>query len=319
MKRVEITHDSNVLVGFDNSDDAGVYRISNDVALVQTLDFFTPIVDDPFTFGQIAAVNALSDVYAMGGRPLTAMNIVAFPINKFSLDILSDILRGGQDILTKADVQLLGGHSVDDPELKYGLSITGTIHPDKIIQNHGLKKGDAIILTKSLGTGILGTAVKADMIEKAQKQSFIESMTALNKKAAETAAGFNLHACTDVTGFGLAGHLKEMIGTSSVKIKIHASSIPLLPGFQEYSDMGLVPAGLYRNRDFLGDFCVVEKKIPRHLGDAVHDPQTSGGLLLALPGEEAASLIAALHQSGIHNAAHIADVHEADQPGIIVC
>ncbi len=318
MKRVEITYDNNVLVGFDKSDDAGIYRISDDLALVQTLDFFTPIVDDPFTFGQIAAVNALSDVYAMGGRPLTAMNIVAFPTNKFTLDILSDILRGGQDILNRAGVQLLGGHSVDDPELKYGLSITGTVHPDKIIRNYGLKAGDSIILTKPLGTGIIGTAVKAEMIEAEHLQPFIDNMKRLNKEAAEAAGNFSIHACTDVTGFGMAGHMKEMIADSPLQITIKSSSLPILPGLKEYSDMGLIPAGLYRNRDFVGDFCRIEDSVPRHLDDAVHDPQTSGGLLFAVPGEEAAMLIAALHQSGIHDAAVIAEVADAEKAGITV-
>jgi len=318
MKRVEVTFDNNVLVGFDKSDDAGVYRISDDVALVQTLDFFTPIVDDPFTFGQIAAVNALSDVYAMGGRPLTAMNIVAFPTEKFSLDILSDILRGGQDILTLAGVQLLGGHTVDDPELKYGLSVTGTIHPGRVIKNQGLAPGDVIILTKPLGTGIISTAVKADMLDEPYQRPFVDSMTMLNKDAAEAAADFNLHACTDVTGFGLAGHLKEMIGNSPVEVSVKASSLPLLPGFQEYSDMGLVPAGLYRNRDFIGEFCLIEKDVPRHLGDALFDPQTSGGLLLALPKADASSLLAVLHQSGIHDAALIAEVEESGEPRMVL-
>ena len=318
MKRVNITYDNNVLVGFDKSDDAGVYRVNDDLALVQTLDFFTPIVDDPFTFGQIAAANALSDVYAMGGRPLTAMNIVAFPTNKFSLDILSDILRGGQDILTKAGAQLLGGHSVDDPELKYGLSITGTIHPDKIIQNHGLKAGDVIILTKPLGTGIIGTAVKAEMAAEEHIAPFINTMRTLNKNAAEAAGQFHLHACTDVTGFGLAGHLKEMLSDAPLRITIKSKELPLLPGLEDYSDMGLIPAGLYRNRDYLGDLCRISEEVPRYLADVVHDPQTSGGLLLSLPANDAAALISSLNRLEKNNAAIIAEVTESEKTEILV-
>ena len=318
MKDIPVTYDRNVLVGFDRSDDAGVYRISEDQALVQTLDFFTPIVDDPFTFGQIAAVNALSDVYAMGGTPITAMNIVAFPVKIFSLDILSSILAGGLDILKKAGVQLLGGHSVEDNELKYGLSVTGIINPRKILKNQGLRDGDAIILTKPLGTGIIGTVIKAGMASEELIKASVESMTALNRDASEVAGDFSVHACTDVTGFGLAGHLGEMIGSENMEVTIESAALPLLPGVQENSEMGLVPAGMYRNRDHVSHLCTISSGVPQHLSDSIFDPQTSGGLLIAVPEEQALPLVEALHERGVSHASVIAHAGSSSQPRIVL-
>jgi selenide,water dikinase len=305
-----------VLVGFEGSDDAGVYRISDDLALVQTVDFFTPIVDDPFTFGRIAAANALSDVYAMGGRPLTAMNIVAFPVKKFPLDVLSSILEGGLDIMRKAGVQLLGGHSVEDPELKYGLSVTGTVHPQKIIRNSGLAPGDALVLTKPLGTGIIGTAIKAGMAPEGLIEAAVESMISLNDRAAEIMRGFDVHACTDVTGFGLAGHLREMMAGENLELTIKSASLPLLPGMRELSETGLVPAGLYRNRDGMKDMMAINPDVSRHLIDAVFDPQTSGGLIIALPLRQAESMTRKMLENGIADAALIAAVKESSSPVI---
>jgi selenide,water dikinase len=305
-----------VLVGFEGSDDAGVYRISDDLALVQTLDFFTPIVDAPFTFARIAAANALSAVYAMGGRPLTAMNIVAFPVKKFPLDVLSSILEGGLDILGRAGVQLLGGHSVEDQELKYGLSVTGTVHPRKIIRNSGIVPGDALVLTKSLGTGIIGTAITAGMAPEGPVEAAVESMTSLNDRASDIMRGFDVHACTDVTGFGLAGHLKEMLAGESLELAIESASLPLLPGMRELSETGLVPAGLYRNRDGMRDLMAIGPEVPRHLIDAVFDPQTSGGLVIALPGSEAASMIKIMRDEGIGAASLIALVRQSSVPVI---
>jgi len=316
MKDVNISYNEKVLVGFDRSDDAGVYQISDDMALVQTLDFFTPIVDDPFTFGQIAAVNSLSDVYAMGGRPITAMNIVAFPLKKFSLDVLTAILNGGLDILDRANVQLLGGHSVEDNELKYGLSITGQIHPGKIIKNHGIMDGDALILTKPLGTGIIGTAIKAGMADEKITGPFIESMISLNRDAAELLTDFNVNACTDVTGFGLAGHINEMISGENLEVTIDSSSLKLLPGLQDNSEMGLVPAGLYRNRDYTEDICEINSSVKTHLSDAVFDPQTSGGLVISLPADKAVELNKRLHEKGITSSGIIAEVKSSDKPKI---
>jgi len=318
MKKVPVLYDENVLVGFDRSDDAGVYKISDDMALVQTLDFFTPIADDPFIFGQITAANSLSDVYAMGGVPLTAMNIVAFPLKKFSLDVLSTILNGGLDILNSAGVQLLGGHSIDDPELKYGMSITGRVHPDRIIRNHGLRAGDVIVLTKPLGTGILSTAVKADMVDDEDVDPFIKTMIALNKTAAEVMSGFDVHACTDVTGFGLAGHLKEMLGTDILEIFIHSNLIPVLPGAEKSADMGLLPGGLFRNRDYIGDLCSIGKGVSRFSSDIIFDPQTSGGLLISLPEIEADDLINDLIKAGVDTPVAIAEVRSADTRKISV-
>jgi len=318
MKNVHISYNDKVLVGFDKSDDAGVYKLTDEIALVQTLDFFTPIVDDFYTFGKIAATNSLSDVYAMGGNPITAMNIVAFPVTKFSLDKLSEILNGGLEVLNSAGVQLLGGHSIDDPELKYGMSITGTINPSKILLNNGIKDGDAIILTKPLGTGIIGTVVKAGMAEKKIIEPFINSMTQLNKDAAEIMTKYKINSCTDVTGFGLTGHLKEMISNDKIKIKIDSSKLPILPGVKENSEMGLVPAGLYNNKDFVGKFCKVDNSIPMHLVDLLFDPQTSGGLLISLPFEEAKKLVKKYNDFGMESAVIIAEVVDSDIASIEV-
>jgi len=240
----------NLLVGIEHIDDAGVYKIRDDLALVQTVDFFTPIVDDPYTFGQIAAANALSDVYAMGGVPVTAMNLVAFPIQSMEIEILRDILKGGLDKMREAEVVLVGGHSIEDQELKYGLSVTGLIHPDAILTNTGARVGDRIILTKPLGTGIINTAQKGGMAAPVAVQRAIEVMTELNRKAAELMKGFKVHACTDVTGFGLLGHLCEMLGDGKIGIRISLDAIPILPKAEEYAGRGLVPGGAHRNREF---------------------------------------------------------------------
>jgi len=299
MNGMVIPADSNVLVGTGSKDDAGVYRISDTLALVQTLDFITPICDDPYSFGRIAACNSLSDVYAMGGKPLTAMNIVAFPTKKFSLDILATILEGGQSIMNEAGVQLLGGHSVDDPEMKYGLSVTGVVHPDKVLRNCTIKEGDAIILTKPLGTGIVATAIKADMFEDEHVKEFISSMATLNKYAAEIMLKYNVNACTDVTGFGLAGHLIEMQQENDFSIEINSEAIPLLPGVEDAADMGLIPGGLYRNRDYVSAKCDFSENVKQIYKDVIFDPQTSGGLLISLPEKEAKFLLDDLKSAGI--------------------
>lgn len=303
--------DSNVIAGFSGSEDAGVYKISESTALVQTLDFMTPIVDDPYVFGQISAANSLSDVYAMGGKPLTAMNIVCFPTKKFTLDILSDILKGGLSKIEEAGVQLLGGHSVDDPELKYGLSVTGLIHPDRVISNTGSKPGDSIILTKPLGTGIVGTAVKAGFASDDIVKRFSDSMIYLNKKAAEIMTEFPVSAATDVTGFGLAGHLKEMIGPYDIRIVLYSKDLPLLPGLKENADMGLLPAGLYRNRDYIGAMFNAEEGVELHHIDVVFDPQTSGGMLISVNRSAAEEMLPALKSAGYEDASIIGHVEEA--------
>jgi len=242
--------DPNLIVGMERAEDAGVYKLSDELAIVQTLDFFTPIVDDPYTFGQVAVANALSDVYAMGGRPLTAMNIVCFPVKTMDMSILREILAGGLDKMREAGVILVGGHSVEDQELKYGLSVTGVIHPAKVLLNTGAREGDRLVLTKALGTGIINTALKGGLADKRAVAKAIECMATLNRKAAELMMEVEVHACTDVTGFGLLGHACEMIEGTDVGMVIYSSSVPLLPETEGYAQMGLIPAGTIRNRDF---------------------------------------------------------------------
>ncbi len=300
-------------MGLEHADDAGVFRISDELALVQTLDFFTPIVDDPHTFGLIAAANALSDVYAMGGRPLTAMNIVAFPIDAMDISVLTEILAGGLEKMKEAGVALVGGHSITDPELKYGLSVTGVVHPDRVLTNRGARSGDALVLTKPLGTGIVNTAIKAELADPVAVARVTASMAALNRAAAEVAAGFAIHACTDVTGFGLLGHGCEMVEGAGVGLRIPASTLPVFPEVEGFCDMGLLPAGLHRNREFRAGHLEVSDGVARHLVDAVCDPQTSGGLLLAVDGAEADRLVDALLGAGITAAVRVGEV--VDDPG----
>lgn len=316
MRRLSIPYDDRVIVGMENSDDAGVYRLTDEIALIQTVDFFTPIVDDPFVFGQIAVANGLSDVYAMGGRPVTAMNIVCFPTKKFSMDVLGRILEGGLDVLKEAGVQLLGGHSVEDDELKYGVSVTGIVHPAKALKNCGLRDGDALVLTKALGTGIIGTALKAGESDPAIIGPFIETMRTLNRAAAEALEGFEVHACTDVTGFGLAGHLREMLASDGLEVRVETDTLPLLPGAADNAAMGFIPGGMYRNRDHVGSLCVIDPGVRRERADIAFDPQTSGGLLIALPRAESDGLVAALHAAGVKAAVRIGEVVRSDRPVI---
>jgi selenide,water dikinase len=288
-----------VLVGFERSDDAGVYRLTDELALVQTVDFFTPVVDDPYRFGLIAAANALSDVYAMGGRPLCAMNIVTFPAGKMSIDVLRETLRGGLDKLREAGVALVGGHSVTDPELKYGLSVTGVVHPDRIWTNAGARKGDRLVLTKPLGTGIVNTAIKAGEASAAAIEEVVASMARLNRDAASVAARFCVRACTDVTGFGLVGHADEMIRGSGIGVRIDAAALPSFEEAHEHAAMGFLPGGLQRNRDhWKGTLHVAAGVVPFAV-DLVCDPQTSGGLLIAIGAEEADALVAALREADV--------------------
>ena len=315
-------HDPNVLVGFDHADDAGVYQIAPDQALVQTVDFFTPIVDDPYTFGQIAATNSLSDVYAMGGTPLTALALVCFP-DKADLAILERILAGGLSKMMEAGCTVIGGHSIRDEETKFGYSVTGLIHPKKIYANEGAKPGDALILTKAIGTGVISTAIKKEEAKPAWVKAAIASMTTLNKRAAEvitnaekiptakthvgTASqavqstearpGFAIHAMTDITGFGLIGHLREILLASNVSAQISASTVPLLDGALECVNRGHIPGGLKNNRDFAE--CTVEyaDPVPEDLRTILYDPQTAGGLLISAA--NASQLLTALHAAAI--------------------
>ncbi len=271
-----------LLVGIDTSDDAAVYKLGEDTALIQTLDFFTPVVDDPYTFGQIAATNSLSDIYAMGGKPILALNIVCFP-SCLSMDILTEILKGGGDKVREAGALLVGGHTVDDNEPKYGLSVTGTIHPDKVVSNSGAKAGDVLILTKPLGLGILNTAIKAQMLDEKIQKKAIDIMVSLNNIAAQGMNMTGVNSCTDITGFGLLGHAYEMAKGSDVSIIVDSKSIPIIEGTVENAQMGLVPAGAYRNQSYLGDNIEFKDDVPIYIKDILFDPQTSGGLFISLP------------------------------------
>jgi len=300
--------DPNLIVGLEMLDDAGVYRLRDDLAIIQTIDYFTPIVDDPYTFGQIAAANALSDVYAMGGKPITAMNVVCFPSKTMDISVLRDIMRGGLDKLGEAGTTLLGGHSVDDVELKYGLSVTGIVHPQMVITSAGARVGDELILTKPVGTGIIGTALKAGMADDETIDEATRHMVTLNKDASELMQAVGVHACTDVTGFGLLGHLCKMIAHSDVGMELDSASVPLLPRAEEFARMGLVPEGTYRNRDFYLSMVDVAPGVSPWALDILFDPQTSGGLLISLPRERAEALLCELHQRGYAEAATIGKV-----------
>ena len=270
-------------MGIETSDDAAIYKITDDVALIQTVDFFTPIVDDPYTFGQIAAANSLSDVYAMGGEPKIALNIVGFP-SCLDPGILGDILAGGADKVKEAGAVLVGGHSVQDDEPKYGLCVSGFVHPDKIFKNYGCKPDDVLILTKQIGTGIINTAIKAEMASKSAIDEAVQVMSSLNKKAKEVVDHYQVNACTDITGFGLLGHCVEMAEASQVTFELSVDSIAYLDDAIEYAKMGLVPAGAYKNRSYSQDK-IDFQYVKEHFVDLLYDPQTSGGLLLSVPPE----------------------------------
>ena len=289
-------------------DDAGVYKLTDDLAIIQTLDFFTPIVDDPYTFGQIAAANALSDVYTMGGKPLTAMNIVCFPIKSLDISVLKAILRGGLDKMAEAGVVLVGGHSIDDTELKYGLSVTGTVHPKRLVTNSGARAGDKLILTKPLGTGIINTALKAGVVDEKTITKVTRCMATLNNKASELMQAVRVHACTDITGFGLIGHTVQLAQNSQVGINIYSALIPFFPEAVEFAEQGLCPAGLYRNREFYSGCMKMASEVPERLQDILVDPQTSGGLLISLGPRKAELLLNRLRQAGVEDAVIIGEV-----------
>jgi len=293
-------HDPNVLVGFDTADDAGVYRISADQALVRTVDFFTPIVDDPYTFGQIAATNSLSDVYAMGGQPLSALAMVCFP-EKGDLEILERILAGGLSKMMEARCAVIGGHSVRDPEIKFGYAVMGTIHPQRVWTNSTAEAGDRLILTKALGTGVISTAIKRGEAREAWIDAATRSMTTLNARAAEVATqgNFHVHAATDITGFGLIGHSREVALGGKVSLRIDSARVPLLEGALDCVRGGFIPGGLTANREFAE--CVVgyEDDIPAEVKTLLFDPQTAGGLLLSVAGEDADALLAALRAADV--------------------
>lgn len=273
-------NEPNLLVGIDTSDDAAVYKINEETAVIETVDFFTPVVDDPYLFGMIAAANSLSDIYAMGGKPLFALNIVCFP-TCLPLDILGEILRGGADKVKEAGAVIAGGHTIDDKEPKYGLAVTGAVNPKRVLSNSNAKIGDVLILTKPIGTGILNTAVKGGAATKRNMEDASETMAYLNKYAMDIACRYDINSCTDITGFGLLGHLYEMASGSGVSMRLHYANTPIINGTEDFAKMGIIPAGAYRNRDYLKDKVVFDSKIEEYKRDVLFDPQTSGGLLLS--------------------------------------
>ena len=286
--------------------DPRVYLLNEETALIQTLDFFTPIVDDPYLFGQIAAANSLSDVYAMGGKPLTAMNIVTFPVCRLDAEVLLAILSGGQQKIAEAGAVMVGGHTIDDDEPKYGLSVTGTVHPSRILTNAGAQPGDALILTKAIGTGVLYTALKAELFPEGVAAA-AAGMAQLNRYAAQAMERYAVNACTDITGFGLLGHAYEMSAASGVDMEVYSGEVPLLPDAAEAANMGLVPAGAYANREYLKAVSF-DPAVPENIRDLLFDPQTSGGLLISIPAGQADALLADMKESGVEYAACIGRV-----------
>jgi len=286
-------------VGIDTSDDAGVFRLRDDLAIVNTVDFFTPIVDDPFIFGQVAATNAISDIYAMGAEPRTALNIVCFPRGTMPIEILGEILRGGSEKAREAGVVVIGGHSIIDEEVKYGMAVTGEIHPDRVIRNVGVQAGDALVLTKALGTGIITTALKQRKAAQNSVDAAIASMTTLNGTASRVMRGFEVHACSDVTGFALLGHSQEMAAGTDVTIVLNSAALPLLPGAADLAEEGHLTGGCRRNRAYLQDKVSVDESVRPGLVEIGFDPQTSGGLLIAVPAAQASRLVDELHAGGV--------------------
>ena len=281
----------NVLVGFDTADDAGVYQLTAELALVQTVDFFTPIVDDPFTYGAIAAANSLSDVYAMGGKPISALSILAYPAQG-DLEDLEQILKGGAEKMREADCAVVGGHSVADDEIKFGYAVTGTVHPQRVKLNAGARAGDALVFTKRLGTGVISTALKRGLARAADVEASIASMLTLNRKACEAMLAYDVHGCTDVTGFGLLGHAREMALASGVTLEIEVDRLRFLDGALEYARLGAISGGLKNNREFASCAVEIARELPPDVEDLLYDPQTSGGLLITLPEADAAALAA---------------------------
>ncbi len=313
MGGLKIKSHPNLLVGLDSPDDAGVYKLDSQTALIQTLDFLTPITDSPYEFGQIAAANSLSDVYAMGGKPITVMNIVCFPSNDLDEDILSQTLEGGLDKIHESGAVLVGGHSVDDQEFKYGLSVTGIVHPDKVLVNAAARTGDAVILTKPVGTGIMSTAIKAKLATKENIKESVAVMSMLNKAAAEVMTQFSVNACTDVTGFGLAGHLLEMAKGSKKSITLYSKKVPVLKNVLDFANMGLIPAGAHKNRRFFEELTRIDTSVDRVSVDLMFDPQTSGGLLISLNEKDAKKCVEKMKINGL-NAWIIGEItHEADK------
>jgi selenide,water dikinase len=312
--------DENLIVGIETVDDAGVYQLNDEIALVQTVDVFTPIVDDPYIYGSIVAANSMSDVYAMGGKPLLAMNIIGFPIKELDASIMTEILKGGMEKVKEAGAILVGGHTIDDPELKYGLSVTGIVSPDKVVINANAKEGDRLILTKPLGMGIIGAAIKAGMLSQDDElvQKACEVMQALNGTASELMQEVGVNACTDITGFGLLGHAFEMAKGSKVVLSISAAKVPILDGVYELAKPDVVPGRSYVNQEFLTDSVKISANVPIELSGILFDPQTSGGLLISVGENKADLLLSKLHAAGVKAAAIIGEVLRKPGGKIIV-
>ena len=294
LRQLPVVTNENLLVGLNTSDDAAVYKVNEHQALIHTVDFFTPVVDDPYVFGQIAACNALSDIYAMGGKPLLALNIVGIP-EELAEDILPEILKGGADKVKETGAVVGGGHSIKCPEPIYGLSVLGEVHPDKIITNAGAKPGEVLILTKPLGTGIAATAFKADMLDDKLYKNMVDVMSSLNKLASQAAVSCSASSMTDITGFGLMGHANEMAEASNVSLRIKADKIPLISGVTELASMGMLPGGLYKNKKYLDGKVKVNVGVPENIADITFDPQTSGGLLISINEEKTSKLMEMLN------------------------
>jgi selenide,water dikinase len=308
LSRLDFGSSPDLLVGISTGDDAGVFRLRDDLALVTTIDFFTPVVDDPFTYGQIAAANALSDVYAMGGTPQTALNVVCWPQAGLPPEMLAEVLRGGCEKAREAGVFVVGGHSVADEEVKYGMAVTGVIDPRRVVRNIGARPGDSLLLTKPLGTGVLMTAFKRDRLAAEFYTSAVRWMAELNSTAARAMLKYEIHAATDITGFGLAGHGTKMANGSGVTLLIEESDLPLLPGAIELSRQGMAPGGARRNREFYGPAVKVSEEVAEEMAEMLFDPQTSGGLLIALAEADAHILLADLQKSGNTEVAIIGSV-----------
>jgi len=315
---LEIPTNDRVIVGMDSLDDAGVYKISDDLAIIQTVDFFTPIVDDPYWFGQIAAANALSDIYAMGGTPKTAMNLVGFPLKQMDISILRQILQGGLDKMKEAGVMLVGGHSVEDSELKYGLSVTGFVHPDRVLTKKNLNAGDRLVLTKPLGTGVINTAIKGGVASVKAIDKITRLMATLNRNAAEVMKQYSVHACTDITGFGLLGHLAEMVDGAGLGAVLDSKKIPILSEALDYAAMGMLPAGANKNKIFRESMVEFYSSVNPLIRDLLFDPQTSGGLLICIDRDDTDELVEELIQKGSDASAVIGEVVSAPQEKIVV-
>lgn len=307
-----------LLVGVNNGDDSGVFRLSDELALIMTVDFFPAVVDDPYVFGQVAAANSLSDVYAMGGRPLSALNIVGFPEGRLPLEVLGEVLKGGADKVREAGAVIAGGHTIKDSELKYGLSVVGLIHPDRIVRIGGARDGDALIMTKPLGTGIYSTALKTGSLQKGAEELLYDVMTTLNSEAAEGMIRFGAHACTDITGFGLIGHALEMARSSGVTLAFDLDKIPILPRALELARKGFVTVGGNSNHEFSNGNILSEDSLAKPLEMILHDPQTSGGLLVALPAKNAEPYVSHLHERGIAGAVRVGEVIPDSGRGILL-